>query len=136
MPRKSYAAKSGMNARSSKILANAMFGPGPEFYEDENGFTVRRWKQTEHSSYTNADLAKALSNRVAVEPGELFDICPPSCIKYCLTKNFLVPVGTGGQLYFVTHRAAIELGLPTRFKGGPNHGRKIRFAPTPTTKKA
>ncbi|WP_428489102.1 hypothetical protein [Rhodopila sp.] len=136
MARKSYSARTGMDARSSKILANAMFGAKPEFYEDDNGHVVRRWKASEHSSYTNEDLAVALSNRVAVEPGELLDRCPPSCIKYCVTKGFLVPVGTSGQLYFVTHRAAIELGLPNRFKGGANHGRRIPFAPSPTDRKS
>lgn len=62
MTRKSYSARTGMDARSSKILANAMFGAKPEFYEDDNGHVVRRWKPTEHSSYTNADLTLALSN--------------------------------------------------------------------------
>ncbi len=133
---KSDSTRTGMDARSSKILASVMSGAKPEFYEDPDGRLVRRRKPTEHSPYTYADLALALSNRVAVEPGELFDRCPSSCIKYCLTTGFLVPVGTSGALYRVTHRAAIELGLPTRFKGGENHGRKIPFAPSPTDHKS
>ena len=65
--RKSYAARTGMDARSSKIIVNAMFGKKPEFSEDEHGNLIHKWLPSESSSYSNADLAACLCNRVAVE---------------------------------------------------------------------
>ena len=54
---------------------------------------------------------------------------PPSAIKYCVTKGWLVP-NESKTLYSVTLRGAVDLDLPLRFKGGAFHGRKIRFAAT------
>jgi hypothetical protein len=50
---------------------------------------------------------------------------PPSAIKYCVTKGWLIPAGT---LYRVTLKGAIDLDLPFRFTGGQHKGRKIPFA--------
>jgi hypothetical protein len=124
--RKSHAAKTGAETRSSKILANALFGEKPEYFEDADGYTIRRWKSSELSSYSNADLKSCLQNRVAVEPGEMLGTVPPSAIKHCVTKGWLVAHGTSG-IHFVTAKAARELDLPVRFKGGLHHARKIRF---------
>jgi len=125
--RKSHAAKTGMDTRAAKTLAGAMFGKGPAFHEDEDGNMIREWKSSESSSYSNDDLRQAISNRVAVEHNEMLGTIPPSAVKYLVTKGWLKPHGTAG-LYFVTAKAARELDLPVRFKGGENHGRRIKFA--------
>ena len=122
--RKSYAARTGMDARSAKVLVKAMFGEKPEFFEDADGNRIRKWKPSESSSYSNADLRDCLCNRVAVEPGDMLGTVPPSAIKYCVTKGWLIP---HGAMFLVTRKAAFELNLPLRFKGIHN-GRKIPFA--------
>ena len=129
--RKSYAARTGMDARSAKVLVKAMFGEKPEFFEDEDGNLIRKWLPSESSSYSNENLRDCLRNRVVVEPNEMLGIVPPSAIKYCVTKGWLVP-NASKTLYSVTLRGAIDLNLPLRFKGGPSHGRKIPFAATPS----
>ena len=126
--RKSYADRSGMNSRASITLAAAVVQK-PETFEDADGNTIRVWKSSEMSSYSNADIASTLVNRVAVEPGEMLGTVPPSAIKYCVTKGWLIP-NTDKTLYRITLKGAIELDLPLRFKGKFN-GRKIPFAAAP-----
>jgi hypothetical protein len=92
-----------------------MFGAKPEFFEDADGHVIRKWTAAESSSYSNADLRACLQNRVAVEAGEMLGTVPPSAIKYCVTKGWLLPKGP--DLYLVTRRAAVDLDLPLRFKG-------------------
>jgi hypothetical protein len=116
-----------MSARSSIILAAALIVK-PETFEDENGNTIRVWKSAEMSSYSNADIAGCLINRVAVEPNEMLGTVPPSVIKYAVTKGWLVP-NSDRTLYRVTLKGAIELDLPLRFKG-KFKGRKIPFLVT------
>jgi len=128
--RDAYAARTGMDKRSAKILVAAHIVK-PETYQDEDGNVIRVWKSSEMSSYSNADIASTLRNRVAVEPNEMLGTVPPSAIKYCVTKGWLVP-NASKTLYSVTLRGAIDLNLPLRFKGGPSHGRKIPFAATPS----
>lgn len=123
--RKSYADRTGMNKRASVILAKAIFTK-PEVIEDDNGNVMRVWKSSEMSSYSNADIASTLLNRVAVEANEMLGTVPPSAIKYAVTKGWLV-TGPSKTLYRVTLKGAIELNLPMRFKGGDNHGRRIPF---------
>ena len=125
-----YAARTGMDKRSAKILVAAHIVK-PETFEDDQGNVVRVWKSAEMSSYSNADIASTLVNRVAVEPGEMLGTVPPSAIKYCVTKGWLVP-NASKTLYSVTLRGAVDLNLPLRFKGGAFHGRKIQFAATPS----
>jgi hypothetical protein len=125
--RKSYADRTGMSARASVILAAAVIVK-PETFEDDNGNTIRVWKSSEMSSYSNADIASCLINRVAVEPNEMLGTVPPSAIKYAVTKGWLVPNGDK-TLYRVTLKGAIELDLPLRFKGKFN-GRRIPFVVT------
>jgi hypothetical protein len=129
-PRKSYEARTGMDKRAAKILAAANIVK-PETIEDDQGNTIRVWKSSESSSYSNADIASTLVNRVAVEPNEMLGTVPPSAIKYCVTKGWLVP-NASKTLYSVTLRGAVDLNLPLRFKGGAFHGRKIPFAATPS----
>ena len=126
-----YAARTGMDKRSAKILVAAHIVK-PETFEDDQGNVVRVWKSAEMSSYSNADIASTLRNRVAVEPNEMLGTVPPSAIKYCVTKGWLVP-NASKTLYSVTLRGAVDLDLPLRFKGGAFHGRKIPFAATPKT---
>ena len=126
--RKSYEDRTGMTKRASAILAAAVFVK-PEMKEDEDGNRVRAWKSSEMSSYSNADIASTLINRVAVEPGEMLGTVPPSAVKYAVTKGWLVPNGNR-TLYRVTLKGAIELDLPLRFKGGDMHGRRIPFLVT------
>jgi len=128
--RDAYAARTGMDKRSAKILVAAHIVK-PETYQDEDGNVIRVWKSSEMSSYSNADIASTLRNRVAVEPNEMLGTVPPSAIKYCVTKGWLVP-NASRTLYSVTQRGAIDLNLPLRFKGGAFHGRKIPFAATPS----
>jgi hypothetical protein len=125
-----YAARTGMDKRSAKILAAAHIVK-PETFEDDQGNVIRVWKSSEMSSYSNADIASTLRNRVAVEPNEMLGTVPPSAIKYCVTKGWLVP-NPSKTLYSVTLRGAVDLNLPLRFKGGARHGRKIPFAATPS----
>jgi len=127
--RKSYADRTGMNSRASTTLAAAVVQK-LESYEDADGNTIRVWKSSEMSSYSNADIASTLVNRVAVEPGEMLGTVPPSAIKYCVTKGWLIP-NADKSLYRITLRAAIDLNLPLRFKGKLN-GRKIPFAAAPS----
>lgn len=128
--RDAYAARTGMDKRSAKILVAAHMVK-PETFEDDQGNVVRVWKSAGMPSYSNADIASTLRNRVAVEPNEMLGTVPPSAIKYCVTKGWLVP-NASRTLYSVTLRGAVDLGLPLRFKGGAFHGRKIPFAATPT----
>ena len=129
--RKSYADRTGMSSRASITLAAAIVEK-PKTFEDEDGNVIRVWKSSEMSSYSNADIASTLRNRVAVEPNEMLGTVPPSAIKYCVTKGWLVP-NASKTLYSVTLRGAVDLNLPLRFKGGAFHGRKIPFAATPTS---
>ena len=124
--RKSYAARTGMDSRASVILAAAVICR-PETFEDDNGNTIRVWKSSEMSSYSNADIASCLLNRVAVEENEMLGTVPPSAVKYAVTKGWLVP-NASRTLFRVTLKGAIDLDLPLYFKGGPFHGRKIPFA--------
>ena len=84
-----YAARTGMDKRSAKILV-AAYIVKPETFEDEQGNVIRVWKSAEMSSYSNADIASTLRNRVAVEPNEMLGTVPPSAIKSCVTKGWLV----------------------------------------------
>ena len=54
--RKSYADRTGMSSRASVTLAAAVVLK-PETFEDDNGNTIRVWKSSEMSSYSNADIA-------------------------------------------------------------------------------
>ncbi len=126
--RDAFAARTGMDKRSAKILVAAHIVK-PETFEDEQGNVIRVWKSAEMSSYSNADIASTLRNRVAVEPNEMLGTVPPSAIKYAVTKGWLVP-NACKTLYRVTLKGAIELDLPLRFKGGEHHGRKIPFLST------
>lgn len=125
-PRRSYEARTGMNTRAAIVLAKALTEK-PETIEDDDGNVIRLWKSSESSSYTNANLRDCLRNRVAIEANEMLGTVPPSAIKYCVTKGYLLP-NAGKTLFFITLKAAIELDLPLRFKGGEHHGRKIHFA--------
>ena len=129
--RKSYAARTRMDSRTSTIIVKALFGKKPEFFEDEDGNLIRKWLPSESSSYSNENLRDCLRNRVVVEPNEMLGTVPPSAIKYCVTKGWLVP-NANKTLYSVTLRGAVDLNLPLRFKGGAFHGRKIPFAATPS----
>jgi hypothetical protein len=124
-----YAARTSMDARAAIHLAKGHFEK-VEYTEDEDGNSIRVWKPSESSSYSNADLNACLSNRAAVEANEMLGTVPPSAIKYCVTKGWLIP---HGSLYRVTLKAALELDLPMRFRGLHN-GRKIPFAPAPSKK--
>ncbi len=128
--RDAFAARTGMDKRSAKILVAAHIVK-PETFQDEDGNVIRVWKSAEMSSYSNADIASTLRNRVAVEPNEMLGTVPPSAIKYCVTKGWLVP-NASNSLYSVTLRGAVDLNLPFRFMGGASHGRKIPFAATPS----
>ena len=124
--RDAYAARTGIDTRVAIHLAKGHFEK-IEYTDDEDGNRIRVWKSSESSSYSNADLKTCLMNRVAVEANEMLGTVPPSAIKYCVTKGWLIP---HGSLYRVTLKAALELDLPMRFRGRFN-GRKIPFASAP-----
>jgi hypothetical protein len=117
-----------MSSRASITLAAAVVLK-PETFEDNNGNTIRVWKSSEMSSYSNSDIASTLVNRVAVEANEMLGTVPPSAIKYCVTKGWLIP-NADKTLYRITLKGAIDLDLPLYFKGKFN-GRKIPFAAAP-----
>jgi hypothetical protein len=123
--RKSYEDRTGLNTRAAVHLAKGHFEK-IQYTEDEDGNRIRLWKSSEMSSYSNSDIASCLINRVAVEPNEMLGTVPPSAIKYCVTKGWLVP-NSDKTLYRVTLKGAIDLDLPLYFKGKFN-GRKIPFA--------
>jgi hypothetical protein len=127
--RKSYADRTGMNSRASVTLAAAVVQK-PESFEDGDGNTIRVWKSSEMSSYSNADIGSCLFNRLAIEPNEMLGTVPPSAIKYAVTKGWLIP-NAGKTLYRITLKGAIDLDLPLYFKGKFN-GRKIPFAAAPS----
>jgi hypothetical protein len=127
--RKSYADRTGMSSRASITLAAAIVEK-PKTFEDEDGNVIRVWKSSEMSSYSNADIASCLVNRVAVEANEMLGTVPPSAIKYCVTKGWLAH-NEKKTLYRITLKGAIELDLPLYFKGKFN-GRKIPFAAAPS----
>ena len=129
--RKSYADRTGMSSRASIILAAAVILK-PETHEDDNGNTIRVWKSSEMSSYSNADIASCLRNRVAIEANEMLGTVPPSAVKYSVTKGWLIP-NESKTLYRITIRAAIELDLPMHFKGKLGN-RKIPFVAAPDKK--
>jgi hypothetical protein len=122
--RKSYEDRTGLSTRAAKILISATFTK-PETTEDDNGNVIRVWKSSEMSSYSNADIASCLANKVAVEANEMLGTVPPSAIKYCVTKGWLLP-NESKTLYRVTLKGAIDLDLPLHFRGKLN-GRKIPF---------
>ena len=126
--RKSYEIRTGMNSRANRILVAAM-ADKPKFHEDEDGNLIREWKTSELQRYSNSDIANCLLNRVAVTPGEMLGTVPPTAIKYCVTKGWLVP-NASSTLFTVSLKGAIDLDLPLYFKGGKHHGRKIPFANT------
>ncbi len=118
--RASYEKRAGIHTRAARALAAAVSQPAP-FIEDEDGWRVRQWKTEEMSSYTHADIAKALTGAVAVEHNQLLEQIPPSAIKYAVTKGWLVKDAIA-TFYRVTLRGANELALPSQV-----HGRRIRF---------
>jgi len=125
--RKSYEDRTGMAKRANIILVKAIHTK-PETIEDDEGNVMRVWKSSEMSSYSNADIASCLVNRVAVEANEMLGTVPPSAIKYCVTKGWLIP-NARKTLYLITLKGAIDLDLPMKFRGKFN-GRKIPFAGT------
>jgi hypothetical protein len=89
--RKSYEDRTGLSTRAAKILIAAIHTK-PATVEDDAGNVIRVWKSSEMSSYSNADIASCLKNRVAVEPNEMLGTVPPSAIKYAVTKEgWLLP---------------------------------------------
>src|SRR5712691_9488015 len=98
--RSSYAARSGITARTARILAKAI-NERPTFSEDADGHRIRQWKPEEIQRYGNDDIKSALRFRHVVEAEELLETIPPSAIKYCVTKGWLRQDGLGGW-YYVT----------------------------------
>jgi hypothetical protein len=129
--RKTYADRTGMNSRASISLVKGLYEK-VQTTEDDNGNVMRVWKSSEMSSYSNADIASCLRNRVAIEANEMLGTVPPSAVKYSVTKGCLIP-NESKTLYRITIRAAIELGLPMHFKGKLNN-RKIPFVAAPDKK--
>jgi hypothetical protein len=123
--KKTYAQKTGQNARGAVILAAAMFQK-IETTEDDNGNVIRLWKSYEGNQFTNGQLRDILSNRVSVETNEFLGTVPPAAVKYCANKRFIIPAGA--DLWLVTDVAAFELKLPRKFTGGRFKGRSIPFA--------
>ena len=124
--KKSFAARTGQNARGTELIVNAIYGAGPAYHEDADGNMIREWQQSDLLKWTFDQLRDVLTNRVAVTDSEMLGSVPPSAIKWSLNKGWLLAHGNGG-LYHITEKAALELNLPMRFKG--IHGnRRIPFA--------
>ena len=125
MTRKTYAQKTGQNARGTHLIVDALFGQGPKFHQDEDGNLIREWQKTDLLKWTYPQLCSTFSNRVAVTEADMLGTVPPSAIKWSLNKGWLV---RRGSLMFITMKAAIDLDLSLRFTAGPAKGRKIPFA--------
>src|ERR1051326_2367761 len=115
-----YERRIGVNTRAAKIAAKAMVEK-PVFIEDADGHLIRQWKPEELQRYGNDQIIEALRLRTAFEPEDMLEFVPPSAIKYCETKGWIVRQ-TGG-FYRVTRKAAAELDLPHKMRDG----RKINF---------
>jgi hypothetical protein len=118
--RASYDIRSGRCTRAAKIVAKALVEK-PVFVEDEDGRRIRQWKPEELQRYSNDEIKLALSYRRAVEAEDMLEFVPPSAIKYCATKGWIVKAEPGGY-YLVTRKAAAELDLPRK-----QQGRAIQF---------
>ena len=59
--RKSYAAKTGQTSRQATILAKAMFGEGPKFHEDENGWICHTSRHRGSARRLNAPITRSAS---------------------------------------------------------------------------
>ncbi|HEV8030614.1 MAG TPA: hypothetical protein VGP42_06305 [Stellaceae bacterium] len=118
--RQSYAVRSGMVTRAASIVAKAVV-EAPVFVTDEDGHRMRQWKAEELQRYTTEDIKSALRLRRAVEKEEMLEFVPPSAIKYCQTKGWIVQA-EGAPYFFVTRKAATELDLPRK-----HQGRAIQF---------
>lgn len=113
--RRSYEERSGMIGRAAKIAAKAVIEK-PVFVEDDDGHLIRQWKPEELQRYGNDEIRQALRNRRAVEAEDMLEFVPPTAIKYCVTKGWIVKAERGG-FYYVTRKAAAELDLPRKFQG-------------------
>lgn len=125
--RKSYEARTGMNSRANRIIVAAM-AEKPAFHEDADGYIIREWKKDDLQRFTNEQIASCLRNTLAVTPAEMLGTVPPTAIKYCVTKGWLV-ANASGSILTVTLKAAIDLDLPLNYRGKFN-GRKIPFVGT------
>ncbi|HEY5411309.1 MAG TPA: hypothetical protein VIJ94_11350 [Caulobacteraceae bacterium] len=111
--RRSYLDRTHANTRGAKLLA-AAFVARPVFVNDEDGNPVRQWRADEMQTYTVAEITQALRGRRAHESFELLEFIPPSAIKYCVSRGWLVDQA---GLYFVTEKAAADLHLPRTTPG-------------------
>jgi hypothetical protein len=118
--RRSYAARSGMDLLAAKIAAKAMIEQ-PVFVEDADGHRIRQWKPEELQRYSNDEIKEALRLKRVVEPEDMLEFVPPSAIKYCVTKGWIVKAERGGYFH-ITRKAAADLELPRK-----HQGRTIQF---------
>lgn len=115
-----YEARTGMHSKAAKICAKAQVEK-VVFIEDNDGHQIRQWKPEELQRYSNDDIKLALRLSRAVEPEDMLQFVPPSAIKYCETKGWIVK--QPGGFFLVTRKAAAELELPRKMRDG----RKILF---------
>lgn len=113
--RASYEQRSGVCTRAAKIAAKAVTEK-PVFVEDEDGHMMRQWKRSELQSYSNDDIKAALRLNRVVEAEDMLEFVPPSAIKYCVTKGWLVKA-ENAPFFFVTRKAASDLDLPRKLQG-------------------
>jgi hypothetical protein len=112
-----YTTRTGRCTRAATIAAQAL-ADKPVFLEDAaTGFRVRQWKAAELRSFTQADIAHALTRCRVVEVAELLGDIPISAIKNAIYKGWIVKDSNAG-FYHVTRLAQLELGLPKKDRNG------------------
>lgn len=121
--RKTWAQRTGQGTRAAKIVAKAM-NEKPEFYENAEGFTVRRWKKEDLQRFTNEDVAAWLRHNRAVDSDEAEYWVPPTAVKYAITKGWVRPSASSPKILLVTRKGALDLKLPPVKIGGAT----VKFA--------
>jgi hypothetical protein len=118
--RSTWEQRTAVGSRAARILAKAATEK-PVFIEDDDGHRMRQWKPEDLQRFTNDDIRRALRLNRTVEPESMLEFIPPSAIRYCQTKGWIVK-DPKGAFFWVTRRAAAELDLPRQ-----HQGRKIQF---------
>jgi hypothetical protein len=113
--RRTYEQRTKATTEAARILARAVTQQ-IEYMTTPEGDRVRVWRPEELQRFTNADIAKGLSYRRAVEHIELLDFIPPTGIKYALTKGW-ISKDRRAEFYWVTQKGADELNLPRKVGG-------------------
>ncbi len=112
-----YATRSENCTRAAKIAAKALT-EAPVFLDDADGNLIRQWTRAELRSFTQADIAHALTRCRVVEVAELLGDIPISAIKNAIYKGWIVK-DPAAPFYHVTRLAQM---WRTAWKSDPAWG--------------